>query len=106
MNAEDKIDPIAAVVRIKIPKVPREPEMDEEGNEIVAEVNESELEDIPFEDKCLQVVSKNEDQQIWVINHLAQKTVRQELSAEFRGMCDRLDNLDTQDFNFRLEKEA
>ena len=106
MNAEDKIDPIAAVVRIKIPKVPREPEMDEEGNEIVAEVNESELEDIPFEDKCLQVVSKNEDQQIWVINHLAQRTVRQELSAEFRGMCDRLDNLDTQDFNFRLEKEA
>ena len=106
MEAEDRIDPISAVIRVKIPKVPREPEMDEDGNEIVVEVDESELEDIPFEDKCLQVVTKMEDQQIWVINHLAQKTVRQELSAEFRGLCDRLENLDTQDFNFRLEKEA
>ena len=50
--------------------------------------------------------TKLEDQQIWVINHLASKTLRQEISAEFRGMSDRLDNLDTQDFNFRLEKEA
>ena len=37
---------------------------------------------------------------------MAQKTLRQELSAEFRQYCERLDNLDTQDFNFRLEKEA
>ena len=52
------------------------------------------------------MVAKIEDQRIWVINHLAQKTVRSDISAEFRGMVDRLDNLDTQDFNFRLEKEA
>ena len=32
--------------------------------------------------------------------------MRTEISAEFRGSVDRLDNLDTQDFNFRLEKEA
>jgi len=63
-------------VRLKIPKVPREPEMDDDGNEIIVEVDESELEDIPFEDRCLQIVSKSEDQQIWVINHLAQKTLR------------------------------
>jgi len=56
------MDPIAAVIRVKIPKVPREPEMDDDGNEIVVEVNESDLEDIPFEDKCLQVVTKMEDQ--------------------------------------------
>ena len=37
---------------------------------------------------------------------MAQKTLRQEISAEFRGMTERLENLDTQDFNFRLEKEA
>lgn len=80
--------------------------MDDDGNEIVVEVDESELEDIPFEDKCLSIVAKNEDQQIWIINHLAQKTLRQELSAEFRASNERLDNLDTQDFNFRLEKEA
>lgn len=95
MAGEDSIEPISAVVRIKIPKVPVEPEMDEEGNEVVPEVNESDLEDIPFEDKCLQVVTHLEGQKIWAINHLASKTLRQELSAEFRASNDRLDNLDT-----------
>ena len=80
--------------------------MDDEGNEIVVEIPESELEDIPFEDRCLAMASKIEDQQIWCINHLASKTVRSEISAEFRSSAERLDNLDTQDFNFRLEKEA
>lgn len=76
MDGEDIIDPIAAVVRVKIPKVAVEPELDEEGNEVVQEVIESELDDIPFEDKCLQVVTQLEDQNIWVINHLASKTLR------------------------------
>ena len=106
LDGEDTIDPISAVVRLKIPKVPKEPEMDDEGNEIVVEIPESELEDIPFEDRCLAMASKIEDQQIWCINHLASKTVRSEISAEFRSSAERLDNLDTQDFNFRLEKEA
>ena len=106
LDGEDTIDQIAAVVRIKIPKVDPVFEQDEEGNDIVVEVNESELEDVPFEDKCLTLQAKQEDQNIWVINHLVQKTLRQEISAEFRQMVDRLDNLDTQDFNFRLEKEA
>ena len=95
MDGEDIIDPIAAVVRLKIPKVPKEPEVDEDGNEVVVEIDESELDDIPFEDRCLAMASKIEDQQIWVINHLANKTVRQEISAEFRGSAERLDNLDT-----------
>lgn len=71
LDAEDTIDPIAAVVRIKIPKVDPVYEQDEEGNDIVVEINESELEDIPFEDKCLSLQAKQEDQNIWVINHLA-----------------------------------
>ena len=71
LDAEDTFDQIAAVVRVKIPKVPPEVEQDEEGNDIIVEVNESELEDIPFEDKCLSLQSKQEDQNIWVINHLA-----------------------------------
>lgn len=41
-----------------------------------------------------------------MLNHLAQKTLRTELSAEFRAMSDRLEHLDAQDFNYRLEKEA
>lgn len=71
LNAEDTHGQIAAVVRIKIPKVAPEVEQDDEGNDIVVEVNESELEDIPFEDKCLTLQAKQEDQNIWVINHLA-----------------------------------
>ena len=35
-----------------------------------------------------------------------QITVRQNISAEFRASVNRLENLDTQDFNFRMEKEA
>lgn len=76
LEAEDTIDSIAAVVRIKIPKVDPVFEQDEEGNDIVVEVNESELEDIPFEDKCLSLQAKQEEQNIWVINHLVQKTLR------------------------------
>jgi len=57
-DAEDVIDPISAVVCLKIPKVQREPELDDEGNEIIVEVIESELEDIPFEDRCLQMVTR------------------------------------------------
>ena len=106
MDEEDEIDPVAAVVRLKIPKVPREPELDDDGNPIEVEVDESELEDIPFEDRCLQMVAKGEDQQIWIVNHLSQRTLRSDISAEFRALSDRLENLDTQDFNFRLEKEA
>ena len=106
LDSPDVIDPIAAVVRLKIPKVPLEPELDDEGNEIQVEVNESDLEDIPFEDRCLTMVAKMDEQRVWVINHLAQRTLRSELSAEFRATVEKLDNLDTSDFNYRLEREA
>ena len=62
---------MVAIVRLKIPKLPREPERDEEGEEIPWDGNESDLDDIPFEDKCMSVVCKKENQKIWVINHLA-----------------------------------
>ena len=61
LDAEDTFDQIAAVVRIKIPKIPPEFEKDEEGEDIVVEVNESDLEDIAFEDKCLSLETKKED---------------------------------------------
>ena len=68
MQGEDVYDPVTAVIRLKIPKVPIEPELDDDGNPIEVEVEESELEDIPFEDRCLQSVAKLDDQQIWVLN--------------------------------------
>jgi len=94
-DGEDVYDAVTAVVRLNIPKVQLEPELDEDGLPIEVEVNESDLEDIPFEDRCLQSVAKLDDQQIWVLNQLAQKTMRTELSAEFRGMCERLNHLDS-----------
>lgn len=103
---EDKIEPIDAVVRIRIPKMHLEIERDEDGNDIAPNVAESDLDDIPFEDRCASIVANQENQRIWVFNHLAAKTLRREISAEFRAANDRLDHLDTQDFNFRLEKEA
>ena len=69
IETPDVIDPIVAVVRLKIPKVPLEPELDEDGQEIPVEVDESDLEDMPFDDRCLTMVSKIEDQRVWVINH-------------------------------------
>ena len=106
LEGEDVIDPMVAIVRLKIPKMPREPELDDEGNEVAWEGKESDLDDIPFEDKCMSAVCKKENQKIWVINHLAQKTLRHDIGSEFRALNDRLDNLDSQDFSFRLEKEA
>jgi len=44
--------PITAIVRIRIPKKQPEVEKDEEGNEIVQEINEEDLEEMPIEDKC------------------------------------------------------
>jgi len=51
-------DKVTAVVRLKIPKVPVEPEMDDEGQPIEVEIEESDLEDIPTEDRCLQSMTK------------------------------------------------
>ena len=106
IEGADKIDSIDAVVKIKVPKVPKEPEQDDEGNDIPYEGPESDLEDIPFEDKCLQVNCNSDSQHIWVVNTLANKTLRTELSQEFRLFSDRLEHLEATDFNFRLEKEA
>lgn len=61
LDAEDTIDSISAIVRLKIPKIPVEYEQDDEGNDIIVEVVESDLEDIPFEDKCLAMETKRED---------------------------------------------
>lgn len=46
----DEPEPINALVRIRIPKVKPEVELDDEGNAIVEEYNEDDLEEIPFVD--------------------------------------------------------
>jgi len=61
-DGPDVYDPVTAVVQLKIPKVPVEPDLDEDGNPIPVDVNESDLEDIPYEDRCLTSICKQGDQ--------------------------------------------
>ena len=65
----EPFDPIVALVRVRIAKKQPEPaEEGEEKSEPAPEVNEEDLEDMPIEDKCLQVTTHNEGQNIFVIN--------------------------------------
>lgn len=60
--------PLTAIVRIRIPKKQPEVEKDEDGNDIVQEINEDDLEEMPVEDKCYQVATSIEGQNIYCIN--------------------------------------
>ena len=57
-----------AIVRIRVCKNYPEPVMDEDGNEILQQINEDELEEIPFEDRVLSLQSVAEGLEIWQIN--------------------------------------
>lgn len=103
---EEKKDPLCALVRIRIPKQEPAPEYDEDGNVKEVEIDEDQLEEVPFEDKALAVANTVNGQQIWQINQLAQRTLRQDLVAEMKRLIDRLEGIDLDDFNFRMEKEA
>jgi len=67
-EGSEPYDPIAAVVRVRIAKKLPEPVEDEEGNMVEQEVNEKELEEVPIDDKCLQITTHNDGQNIFVIN--------------------------------------
>ena len=87
MDVEDVIEAPSAIVRVKIPKVKPEPQQDEEGNDIIVEYTEEqldELDDVPFEDKVLSFDVEKDGKKIWVINHLASKTLLKDLGNEFR----------------------
>lgn len=58
----DEISPINAVVRIRIPKMVPEPEVDDEGNPVKAEYNEDELEEVPLEDKAASIATVSDTQ--------------------------------------------
>jgi hypothetical protein len=55
-------------VRIRIPKIKPDPELDDEGNVIPINYNEEELDEIPFEDKCAIIDTAVDDKKIWAIN--------------------------------------
>ena len=98
-----------AIVRVKIPKVKPEVNQDEDGNDIIVEYTDEqvdEFDDIAFEDKVLAIETAKDDKKIWVLNHLAAKTLRNDIANEFRSMSEKLESVDNSDFQFRMEKEA
>ena len=82
---------------------------DEEGNPVVVEYTDEQIddmEDIPFDDKVLTFETQKDGKKIWVFNHLAAKTLRDDLAKEFKNAAEKLETVDQVDFNFRMEKEA
>ena len=61
---------------------------------------------MPIEDKCLQVTTHNEGQNIFVINQAAGRILRQELIREMQGYIESLKIVDLQEFNDHMEVEA
>lgn len=61
-------DPISAVVRIRVAKKYPEAVEDDEGNPVVPEFIEEDLEEIPIDDKCYSIVTNSGEQSIFCIN--------------------------------------
>ena len=109
VDEEDVIEAPTAIVVVKVQKVKPDPVQDEEGNDIIVDYTEEqleELEDVPFEDKYLSFETQKDAEKVWIINRLAAKNQLKEIGNEFRQLADKLDSVDATDFNFRLEKEA
>ena len=64
------------------------------------------MEDLPNDDKCLSLETSKGDKKIWVLNHLAAKTLRDDISKEMRTVIEKLESIESVDFTFRMEKEA
>ena len=64
------------------------------------------MDDIANDDKVLSFETSKDTKKIWVLNHLAAKTLREDISKEMRTVIEKLDSIDGVDFAFRMEKEA
>lgn len=73
---EIKEDPLCALVRIRIPRQEPTPEYDDEGNLKEVEHNEEDLDEIPFDDRAVAIPNNVNNQRIWQINQVAQRTLR------------------------------
>merc|ERR1711990_819630 len=103
VDEEDVIEAPTAIVVVKVQKVKPDPVQDEEGNDIIVDYTEEqleELEDVPFEDKYLSFETQKAEDKVWVINRLAAKNQLKEIGNEFRQLADKLDSVDATDFNF------
>ena len=64
------------------------------------------MDDIPFDDKVLSFETSKDGKKIWVFNHLAAKTLREDIAKEFKATVEKLDVVEYVDFIHDIEKEA
>ena len=64
------------------------------------------MDDIPFDDKVLSFETAKDGKKIWVLNHLAAKTLREDIAKEFKPMVEKLDVVEFVDFIHDIEKQA
>jgi len=102
----DPVQPIDALVRLRIPKKQAEAEFDEDGVEIPHSVDESDLEEVAFEDKCATIDTIGETQKIWAINQQADRAIRNDLIAELKSFSPKLDQFDLKELEQAVENEA
>ena len=100
------MQPIDALVRIRIPKKMPEPEVNEDGEEIEKSIDESDLEEVPFEDKCATIDTIGESQRIWAINQQADRAIRNDLIAELKSFSPKLESFELSELEQAVEREA
>ena len=64
------------------------------------------MDDIASDDKVLSFETSKDNKKVWVLNHLAAKNLREDISKEMRTVIEKLESIDGVDFAFRMEKEA
>ena len=64
------------------------------------------MDDIPFDDKVLSLETAKDGKKIWVFNHLAAKTLREDIAKEFKATVEKLDVVEYVDFIHDIEKQA
>ena len=64
------------------------------------------MDDIPFDDKVLSFETAKDGKKIWVFNHLAAKTLREDIAKEFKATVEKLDVVEFVDFIHDIERQA
>lgn len=103
---EVKMADVQAIVRIRIPKMAPEPELDEDGNPIEIDpdtIDWSKAEEVPPEDKAFSMAVSIGGQKIWQLNQLAQRVFRKDLANELKNVVEQLESLDMELFHIKLE---
>jgi hypothetical protein len=81
-------------------------EEDEEGNERCKDTPEEELDEVPLEDKCLSIITKQNGRSIYVLNDIAGRYVRSDIFREMVNLIEPLKVVDLSDFDEKCNAEA